>query len=49
MKGAQTGSLGEAVTMDLHNVGIEEIDGLAACPKLRSLDVSFNKIADMRK
>eukprot|EP00873_Tetraselmis_striata_P000954 jgi/Tetstr1/421218/TSEL_001123.t1 len=48
MKGAQTRSLGEAVTLDLHNAGIELIAGLDACPKLRSCDLSFNKIAELK-
>jgi len=48
VKGAQTDDLSEAVTMDLHNVGVEEVDGLEVCPKLKSLDLSFNKIQDMK-
>lgn len=49
MKGAQTQQLSEARSMDLHNAGISEIDGLEVCPKLRSLDMSFNKIRDLKK
>jgi hypothetical protein len=36
--------LGKAVSADLHGRRIEAIESLEACPNLRTLDLSFNRI-----